>query len=150
MFNVSMRITNDYAEAEDVLQESFLNAFQNIQAFRGESTFGSWLKTIVVNRAIAAVRKRRLELLPIDNHDYADVPEGMDEEEMSYQVATIRKAIQQLPDGYRLVLSLYLLEGYDHKEIAHILQITEATSKSQYSRARKRLQELMSGQAGRG
>ncbi len=143
MFNVSMRITNDYAEAEDVLQESFLNAFQNIHAFRGESTFGSWLKTIVVNKAIGLVRKRKLELIPIDDHDYADYSSGSSEEGVDFQVANIRKAIQKLPDGYRVVLSLYLLEGYDHAEIAQILNISEATSKSQYSRARKKLLEIM-------
>lgn len=143
MFNVSMRITNDYAEAEDVLQESFLNAFQNIHAFRGDATFGSWLKTIVVNKAIGIVKKRKLALVPIDDNDYADDADARDEEEADWQVTNIRKAIQKLPDGYRVVLSLYLLEGYDHGEIAEILQITEATSKSQYSRARKKLLEII-------
>jgi RNA polymerase sigma factor (sigma-70 family) len=143
MFNVSMRITNDYAEAEDVLQESFLSAFQNIHAFRGESTFGNWLKKIVINKAIGIVRKRRFELVPIENQDYSDYMDEYNAAEVDLQVSTIRKAIQQLPDGYRVVLSLYLLEGYDHGEIAGILQITEATSKSQYSRAKKKLLEIM-------
>jgi RNA polymerase sigma-70 factor (ECF subfamily) len=143
MFNVSMRITNDYAEAEDVLQESFLNAFQNIHTFRGDSTFGSWLKTIVVNKAIGLVKKRKLSLIAMDDHDYAEIIDTIDEQDIEWQVASIRKAIQKLPDGYRVVLSLYLLEGYDHGEIAEILQISEATSKSQYSRARKKLLELI-------
>jgi RNA polymerase sigma factor (sigma-70 family) len=143
MFNVAMRITNDYAEAEDVLQESFLNAFQNIHTFRGDATFGSWLKTIVVNKAIGLVKKRKLSLTAMDDRDYAETVEAVDEEDMQYQVASVRKGIQKLPDGYRVVLSLYLLEGYDHGEIAEILQITEATSKSQYSRARKKLLELI-------
>jgi RNA polymerase sigma-70 factor (ECF subfamily) len=143
MFNVAMRITNDYAEAEDVLQESFLNAFQNIHTFRGDSTFGSWLKTIVVNKAIGLVKKRKLSLIAIDDREYAETVETVDEADMQYQVASVRKAIQKLPDGYRVVLSLYLLEGYDHGEIAEILQITEATSKSQYSRARKKLLDLI-------
>jgi RNA polymerase sigma-70 factor (ECF subfamily) len=143
MFNVSMRITNDYAEAEDVLQEAFLNAFQNIHTFRGDATFGSWLKTIVVNKAVGQVKKRRLSLVAIDDKDYAEVHESINEDELQLQVAGLRKAIQKLPDGYRVVLSLYLLEGYDHSEVAEILGISEATSKSQYSRARKKLLEIM-------
>ncbi len=143
MFNVAMRITNDYAEAEDVLQEAFLNAFGHIQNFKGDSTFGNWLKRIVINQALAVVRKRRLEMNPIEERDFADVPEGIDEDELTWQVSTVRKSIQLLPDGYRVVLSLYLLEGYDHQEIAEIMGITESTSKSQYSRAKKKLMELM-------
>jgi RNA polymerase sigma-70 factor (ECF subfamily) len=147
MFNVSMRITNDYAEAEDVLQEAFLNAFQNIQSFRGDATFGSWLKTIVINKAIGQVKKRRLSFTSLEENlndqEYADTGEVINEEELQLQVSGIRKAIQKLPDGYRVVLSLYLLEGYDHGEIAEILGITEATSKSQYSRARKKLREMV-------
>lgn len=143
MFNVSMRITNDYAEAEDVLQESFLNAFQHIHSFRGDSTFGSWLKIIVVNNALGVVRKRKLSLISIEDNDYADPINEREEEEIAWQVSQVRNAIQKLPDGYRIVLSLYLLEGYDHKEIADIMDISEATSKSQYSRAKKRLVELM-------
>jgi len=78
-----------------------------------------------------------------ENLDQPDVPDGPDEEALHYQVESIRKSIQQLPDGYRVVLSLYLLEGYDHQEIAEVLQITESTSKSQYSRARKKLLEML-------
>ena len=144
MFNVSMRITNDYADAEDILQEAFLNAFQRIDSFKGDSTFGAWLKRIVVNQSISHIQKRRLELMPMDeNLDQPDVSDGSDEEALNYQVEVIRKSIQQLPDGYRVVLSLYLLEGYDHQEIAEVLKITESTSKSQYSRARKKLLEML-------
>jgi RNA polymerase sigma-70 factor (ECF subfamily) len=79
----------------------------------------------------------------IDDKDYAEVHESINEDELQLQVAGLRKAIQKLPDGYRVVLSLYLLEGYDHSEVAEILGISEATSKSQYSRARKKLLEIM-------
>jgi RNA polymerase sigma factor (sigma-70 family) len=147
MFNVAMRILNDMGEAEDVLQESFLAAFQQVSNFKGESSFGLWLKKIVVNRAIRVAKQKRLVLASIS--DDADVPEDAtpDYAWQEDQIQLIRKAIQQLPDGYRIVLSLYLLEGYDHAEIAEICNISEATSKSQYSRARKKLLELLPQQA---
>lgn len=143
MFNVSMRITNDYAEAEDVLQEAFISAFKNLQSYKGEASFGSWLKKIVVNAAINAIRKRRAELVPVDERTLMDVPDEEYDNDAEWKVEQVRRAIQKLPDGYRVVLSLYLLEGYDHAEIGEIMEISESTSKSQYSRARKKLLEIM-------
>ncbi|WP_347159625.1 RNA polymerase sigma factor [Pontibacter chitinilyticus] len=144
MFNVSMRITNDYAEAEDVLQEAFVSAFRKLHTYKAEASFGSWLKKIVVNAAINAVRRRHSELVPMDEHVVADVADEVyDEDATTWKVDRVRQAIQKLPDGYRVVLSLYLLEGYDHAEIGEILAITESTSKSQYSRAKKKLLEIV-------
>ncbi len=144
MFNVSMRITNDYAEAEDVLQEAFISAFKNLHSYKAEASFGSWLKKIVVNAAINAVRRRRSELVPMDERVASEVPDEVsNDEDTEWQVEKVRKAIQKLPDGYRIVLSLYLLEGFDHAEIGEILGITESTSKSQFSRAKKKLLEIM-------
>ena len=146
MFNASLRITGDYAEAEDVLQESFLSAFRELHSYKGDSSFGSWLKRIVINKSINCLRNRRLQLVPLaDQHDAAaaDQPEFSPEgEDLAWRADVVRRCVQELPDGYRVVLSLYLLEGYDHAEIAAILHITESTSKSQYSRARKKLLEL--------
>ncbi|WP_299822929.1 sigma-70 family RNA polymerase sigma factor [uncultured Pontibacter sp.] len=143
MFNVSMRITNDYAEAEDVLQEAFISAFKNLHTFKGEASFGSWLKRIVVNAAINAIRKRRSELVPMDERTIVDIADEQYEDDAEWKVEKVRKAIMKLPDGYRVVLSLYLLEGFDHAEVGEILGITESTSKSQYSRAKKKLLEIM-------
>lgn len=143
MFNVSMRITNDYAEAEDALQEAFISAFKNLHSFKAEASFGSWLKKIVVNAAINTIRKRREEVVPLDERSVGDVADEVQEDETEWQVDKVRRAIQHLPDGYRVVLSLYLLEGYDHAEIGEILGVSESTSKSQYSRARKKLLEIM-------
>ncbi|MBC5774045.1 sigma-70 family RNA polymerase sigma factor [Pontibacter sp. KCTC 32443] len=144
MFNVSMRITNDYAEAEDVLQEAFISAFKNLHNYKSEASFGSWLKKIVVNAAINAIRKRRSELVPMDERVATEVADEVtDDNDTEWQVENIRRAIQKLPDGYRVVLSLYLLEGYDHAEIGEILGVSESTSKSQYSRARKKLLDIM-------
>jgi RNA polymerase sigma factor (sigma-70 family) len=143
MFNVSMRITNDYTEAEDVLQEAFINAFKNLHTYKSEASFGSWLKRIVINASINAIRKRRAELVPMDDRTVAEVPDEQYEDDSEWQVEKVRKAIQKLPDGYRVVLSLYLLEGYDHAEIGEVMGISESTSKSQYSRAKKKLLEIM-------
>ncbi|MEJ8800946.1 RNA polymerase sigma factor [Pontibacter sp. H249] len=143
MFNVSMRITNDYSEAEDVLQEAFISAFKNLHTYKGEAAFGSWLKKIVVNAAINAIRKRRSELVPMDERTIIDIPDETFEDDSEWKVEKVRKAIMKLPDGYRVVLSLYLLEGFDHAEIGEILGVTESTSKSQYSRAKKKLLEIM-------
>jgi RNA polymerase sigma-70 factor (ECF subfamily) len=148
MFNASLRITGDFAEAEDVLQESFLSAFRELHSYKGDSSFGSWLNRIVINKSINCLRNRRLQLVPLgDQHDGAAIDHddqtlGLDPEDLSWRADVVRRCVQELPDGYRVVLSLYLLEGYDHAEIASILQITESTSKSQYSRARKKLLEL--------
>jgi len=145
MYNVAYRITGREDEAEDVLQESFINAFRNLDNYRGDATFGSWLKRIVVNKSINALKKRRFELLP--EGDEFDVPEEEGEEvyKAELTVDKVKRAIESLPDGYRSVLSLYLLEGYDHQEIAEILGVTESTSKSQLNRSKKKLKELLTG-----
>ena len=145
MYNAALRITGDAAEAEDVVQESFLAAFGNLAAFKGESTFGSWLKRIVVNNALTVLRKRRLDLQPLADWDGVAPADEVDEEAITFQVAQVRAGIEKLPAGYRVVLSLYLLEGYDHREIADILSISEATSKTQYLRAKKKLLVLLGG-----
>jgi len=150
MFNAALRITGDYAEAEDVLQESFLSAFRELSSYKGDSSFGAWLKRIVVNKSINCLRQRRLALVPLGEQHY-DAPtethySADDEAETHYRADVLRRCIQELPDGYRVVLTLYLLEGYDHLEVAGILGISESTSKSQYSRARAKLRDLAAQQ----
>jgi RNA polymerase sigma factor (sigma-70 family) len=142
MFNISLRIVNHHAEAEDVLQEAFLEAFSRIHDFRQETTFGLWLKQIVINKSINCLRKRKLDLVPLNEVDLAE-PEELDEENLQLQVESIKKAVSKLADGYRVVLTLYLFEGYDHQEIAEILGISENTSRSQYMRAKQKLKRLL-------
>ena len=143
MYNVAYRIVGGEDEAEDVLQEAFISAFKNLDLYRGDATFGSWLKRIVVNKAINEVKKRKMELMPEDE-DF-DVKEDDDDEvyRPELTVGRVKQAIESLPDGYRSVLSLYLLEGYDHQEIAEIMGITESTSKSQLNRSKKKLKEIL-------
>lgn len=142
MYNICYRITNDPDDAEDVLQEAFLSAFRNLQSFKGESSFGAWLKKIVVNSSINHVKKSRIIFIPLEGHDSGHERE-VDDNEIILEIDRIKEALQQLPDGFRTVLSLYLFEGYDHREIAAILGISESTSKSQYNRAKKRLKEIL-------
>lgn len=142
MYNVALRIVNDDAEAEDVLQEAFLDAFKRIADFRQETTFGLWLKQIVINRSINYLRKRKAEFVSLTEVEVADEP-NYDESDTLQMVETVKAAIAELPDGYRVVLTLYLFEGYDHEEIAHILKISENTSRSQYMRAKQKLNGLL-------
>lgn len=143
MYNVSFRITGRGEDAEDALQEAFISAFKNLDSYRGDATFGAWLKRIVVNKSINVLKKRRHELMPEDEHwDVAQEEEPVDYKD-GLTVDRVKKAIEELPDGYRTVLSLYLLEGYDHQEIAGIMGITESTSKSQLNRAKGKLKEKL-------
>jgi RNA polymerase sigma factor (sigma-70 family) len=138
MYNTSLRIVNDTMEAEDIMQESFLSAFEKI----GTVSFGAWLKKIVVNRSLDALNKRKAVFEDIESHVGIRDESGDDtarNEEVDIRVEEVKEAIERLPDGYRVILSLYLLEGYDHDEIAEILSINSSTSRSQLSRAKQKL-----------
>ena len=145
MLNIAFRIVGSVDEAQDVLQEAFLDAFNRIKDFRQETTFGLWLKQIVVHRSINLLRKRRLELVELDEQHTEGIAEeeAEDDEEVQYKVAQVKDAMKELPDGYRVVLSLYLLEGYDHEEIGEILDISENTSRTQFLRAKRKLNEIL-------
>lgn len=144
MYNTGYRIVNDKDEAEDVLQEAFISAFNSLDTYRGDSTFGAWLKRIVINKAINQLNKRKTERIPEDDRWDVKAEEVEDAlEGYPFTVEKVRAAIEALPDGYRSVLSLYLLEGYDHAEIGEILGVTESTSKSQFNRAKKKLKEIL-------
>jgi RNA polymerase sigma factor (sigma-70 family) len=143
MYNVGYRITGNQEDAEDVLQEAFVNAFKNLESYRGDATFGSWLKRIVVNKAINLIKKRRENIVAQENEFDIPVEESHTDYMPELSVERVKRCMEMLPDGYRAVLSLYLLEGYDHEEIAGIMGITESTSKSQLNRAKSKLKELL-------
>ncbi len=143
MFNICFRMMNSREEAEDMLQEAFTQAFTKLESFRYESNFGSWLKRIVVNTCINAINKRKVDLTYCEEiYDY-DSEEENNDYEPEYTVANITQAMEQLPEGGKMIFSLYLLEGYDHGEIAQILNIKESTSKTQFMRAKRRVVELL-------
>lgn len=142
MYNTCIRMVSNQYDAEDIIQESFVKAFNNLDSFRGESSFGSWLKRIVINQSITFLRKNKQELMDIDNLQIVD-DENDENNFPEIDPIIIHESIKTLPEKARLVLNLYLLEGYRHKEIADILNISESTSKSQYLRAKHLLREKL-------
>jgi RNA polymerase sigma-70 factor (ECF subfamily) len=142
MYNVCYRMMNNREEAEDMLQESFTEAFMKIDTFRFESTFGAWLKRITINKCINALNRRKAELIYTNTVSDREV-EDEELDPHGLTVEQVQHALEEMPEGYRLVFSLFLLEGYDHGEIAQILDISESTSKSQYTRARQKIQQIL-------
>jgi RNA polymerase sigma factor (sigma-70 family) len=141
MYSVSLRIINDEMEAEDVMQEAFLSAFKKMDTYKGEVSFGAWLKKIVVNRSLDYLKKRRVQFEEVNERTMQIADFHMETKEVD--VNRIKKAIRSLPDGYRVVLSLYLIEGYDHDEISQILNISNSSSRTQLLRAKNKLRELL-------
>jgi RNA polymerase sigma-70 factor (ECF subfamily) len=148
MYNTSLRIVKDTQWAEDIMQESFLSAFTALPNFREEVPFGIWLRKIVINKSLDELRKHKPIFEEIKEEDL-QTDEQVDWEEVKKEneqlVITVKKALAELSDGYRVILSLSLFEGYDHEEISKILNITQSTSRSQLTRAKKRLIEKLKG-----
>ena len=145
MYNVSIRIVANQLDTEDILQESFASAFGNLKAYRGDASFGAWLKRIVINKSINHVRKQKIWFA--DTEHLPEIPDENDfsDDNMITDISPemINEAIKTLPEKAKAVFNLYLLEGYQHRDIAGMLDISESTSKSQYQRARKLLQERL-------
>lgn len=142
MYNTSYRIVNNPMEAEEVMQDAFLLAFRKIDTFKGDATFGAWLKRIVINRSLDHVRKRKetvslgeeADQLPDNSAD-----DHIEQELVKYKAGEIIRALEGLPDHYRIILSLYLIEGYDHREISQILNISYNNTRTRYLRAKQKL-----------
>lgn len=133
-------------EANDMLQNSFIDVFKNIDSFRYQASFGAWMKRIVINNCINFLRKRKLDQVTLQEgyHDRAEEPEPLPK---GISIDAVKRALMDLPHGYRAIFSLYAMEGYDHSEIAEILDISESTSKSQYSRAKMKLRQMLKSDA---
>lgn len=151
MLGIAMRYCDNQTEAEDALQEAFLKIFKNIAKFEGqrEGSLTAWIKTIVVNSALSINRKNKKHNYTDDVEDFRLADEGAvvffmsDEQQSSDRQKQILNAIQSLPLGYRTVFNLYVMEGYTHQEISEILDVSENTSKSQLSKARKYLKNVL-------
>ena len=143
MFNTAYNFTKDDMAAQDMMQEAFIKAFAKINTYTGEASFGSWLKRIVINQCLDFIKKKNLETVEI-KEDVISIEENDDwniDQETSMQA--IYSCIEMLPQKCKNVVKLYLLEGYDHEEVAQILEITEVASRSQLSRGKNRLRELL-------
>ncbi|TDW95775.1 RNA polymerase sigma factor [Dinghuibacter silviterrae] len=143
MYNTALRILGNTADAEDVLQEAFIDAYKNLSRFEEQSTFGVWLKKIVVYKSINQLRKKKLVLIEPPEVWDKEEPHPGEPDEALLQVHRIREAMERLSPGFRAVLSLYLFEGYDQEEIAGILGVTHATVRTQYIRGKARLLQLI-------
>ncbi len=145
MFTVALRYVKDSFTAEDVVQDAFIKAFKNIHSYKEEVTFGAWLKRIVINQSIDYLKKKKLELVSINEETTTLVEDDNDNwnvaSTISYQ--DIVNCIQQLKEKYRIVLTLFLLEGYDHGEISQILGISEVSSRTHLLRGKKKVQEQL-------
>jgi RNA polymerase sigma factor (sigma-70 family) len=141
MYHTSLRIVNNEGDAEDILQEAFVDAFKSLESFQYRSTFGAWLKRIVINKSINHLRKRKMEFIDLDKTQVGDLPqeEAMDEQHIQWRVDEIKKAMKLLPNGYRTVLSLHLFDGFGQEEIAGMLNVTHTTVRTQYIRAKQKL-----------
>jgi RNA polymerase sigma factor (sigma-70 family) len=141
MMVVCLRYSKTTAEAEDILQEGFVKVFQGIQNFRQESKLETWITRIMVNTALNQQRKK-LYLFPMVDVEELNLPE--DEVSVSgIHFTQLLEMIQSLPQGCQIVFNLFAIEGYNHKEIAALLGISEGTSKSQYARARSLMQDKL-------
>ena len=134
MYNIAIRFTNNKMDAEDILQDSFITAFEKLPGLLDTASFPGWLKRIVINRCIDQVRKNEA-LLDSMNEDLPDNTDIEDEPDFTIDPMIVHHAIRNLPGGSRSILILHALEGYKHREIADILGISESTSKTQYKRA---------------
>jgi len=143
MYNTALRIVNRTADAEDVLQDSFTDAFMQLSSIENRSTFGAWLKQIVIFKSISFLKKQRMSFVDMEKAEDMPDENELDEKDIWYTVDMIKERIQQLPDGYRTVLSLYLFEGYDHEEISEILGVAQSTVRTQYIRAKQKLLKLL-------
>ena len=143
MYNICLRILQHQAEAEDALQEAFIKVFNNIQQYRNESSIGSWIKQIVTNTCLNVLKKRKILFNELDDNVELSETESDNNNETDFSIDDIKKAIEELPQGYRVVFNLFTFEDYSHKQIADMLEISESTAKTQLFKAKRKLKELL-------
>ena len=145
MFAVCLRYSKNREEAEDALQEGFIKVFRGIDKYAGAGSFEGWIRKIMVNTALEAMRKRKITYYPIDDGRMEETQDSLPDVFYKIAVQDLLRFIQDLPDGFKAVFNLYAIEGYQHKEIGDMLGISESTSRSQLTRARQMLQQRING-----
>lgn len=143
MFCVAMRFLKNADDAEDVIQEAFIKAFQRIHQFKGDVTFGAWLKRIVINKSIDFLKAKKQKLVELDEsymHIEADEDWSIEE---GISLAEVKNAIESLPEKYKYVVMMFLMEGFDHSEISQVLEITESACRTRLLRGKGFLKELL-------
>ena len=143
MYNICRRMMGDEDEAKDVLQDAFIAAFSMIKNLKNEVTFSAWIKRIVINHCINALKKKRITGISLEEEWQIAEPDQEEPEWIAFEKRRILKAIDEISEGCRTVFNLYLFEGYDHKEIGQILSISESASKAQYSKAKSRIRKIL-------
>ena len=146
MLVVAQRFVKDTMEAEDIVQEAFIKAFAKLEQYKAEVTFGAWLKRIVINKSIDLLKSKKQRLIDLEEVHLNVVDADYENEWLVDDTITIdivKQAIQQLPEKYKYVVMLYLMEGYDHQEISEILGISQVASRTQLSRGKLKLQALL-------
>lgn len=146
MYIVAKRFLKDANDAEDVVQEAFIKAFSKLHQYKAEVTFGAWLKRIVVNKSIDFLKSKKQQLVELEEVHLKVIDTPVNDKWLVDDAITIndvKQAIDKLPDKYKYVVMLYLIEGYDHQEISEILNISEVASRTQLSRGKVKLQELL-------
>ena len=146
MYYVALRYMKNKHEAEEAMQEAFINAFTKLHQFTGEVTFGAWLKRIVINKCLDMIKAKKLQTIAINEQVLTKVD---DDEDEGWSVADnvtidhVKEAIEELPDRYKYAVKLFLVEGYDHEEVSEILNITPEASRTLVHRGKKKLQDLL-------
>lgn len=143
MYCVAMRFLKNTDDAEDVLQESFIKAFQKLHQYKGEVSFGAWLKRIVINKSLDFVKSKKVQYSEIREHTLHIVEDDDWSVGAGISIEEVRNAMDQLPEKYRHVVLLFLVEGYDHREISQILDLKEATCRTRLLRGKGYLKELL-------
>jgi RNA polymerase sigma-70 factor (ECF subfamily) len=143
MMGICLRYANRSEEADDMLQNGFIKVFEKIETFRGTGSLEGWIRKIVVNESLTYLRKNKAMKMNIDIEDAKYLVPGNSHVAENMNEKDLLRIIQQLPVGFRTVFNMYAIEGYSHKEISDLLGISEGTSKSQYSRAKVHLQNML-------